>query len=226
MERDAVTEERPRRGPPRLAMMRNAFERRQKPAPDLVSVLDRIRARIEDDSTPETLTVGEVVDAIGRRAYGPLLLIIGLFAISPATIIPGMTWLSSALILLIASQMAFGRKQPWLPPQLLRVTVPGSSLVGFMAKIRPRVLRMEEGGWLRTRWPALSSPPLVNVVALAIVAAALVTFPLGLIPLAPLAPGIAIVAFGVGMTARDGVWLLLGLAGFALALWLALPLIF
>lgn len=222
-----MTEDRPLpRGPRRLAMMAGAFERRPKLAPDLVSVLDRIRARIEQDETPDKLTVGEIVAAIGRRAYGPLLLIIGLFAVSPATILPGMTWLSAALILLISAQMALGLKQPWLPARLLRVGIPRDPLLGFLAKARPRVVKLEQGGWLRTRWPLLSAPPLVNLVALAIVAAALVTFPLGLIPLAPLAPGIAIVIFGVGMAARDGVWLLLGLIAFTVALWLAAPLIF
>lgn len=189
-------------------------------------MLDRIKTRIEGDPTPEALTVGEVVAAIGRRAYGPLLLVIGLFAISPATIVPGMTWLSAAIILLIAGQMALGLKQPWLPQALTKLTVPRDPLLNFLGKVRPRVVRMEEGGVLRTRWPLLSNPPLVNVVALSIVAAALVTFPLGLIPFAPLAPGIAVVVFGVGMTARDGVWLLAGLAAFAATLWLAYPLIF
>ena len=35
-------------------------------------------------------------------------------------------------------------------------------------------------------------------------------FPLGLVPFAPLAPGVAIVIFGLGMTAKDGLFLLLG----------------
>jgi hypothetical protein len=53
--------------------------------------------------------------------------------------------------------------------------------------------------------------------------AALVTFPLGLIPLAPLLPGIAVVFFGLGMAARDGLWLLLGILAVGGAFWLARP---
>jgi hypothetical protein len=71
----------------------------------------------------------------------------------------------------------------------------------------------------------LSQPPFVNLVAVMCIVAALVTFPLGLIPLAPLAPGLAVVFFGLGMVARDGLWLGLGTAAMAGALWLVKPLI-
>jgi hypothetical protein len=83
-----------------------------------------------------------------------------------------------------------------------------------------------DGVWLRPRWTALTQPPFVNLIALLVIAAALVTIPLGLIPFAPLAPGLAIVLFGLGMTARDGLWLALGAVVFGGALWLAIPLIF
>ena len=188
-------------------------------------MLDRLTDRINADPTPEALTVGEIVDAVGRRSYGPLLLIIGLFAISPITAIPGLTWLSSLLILLIAAQMAVGMPRPWLPGALLKVKLPRQSFLDFIEKVRPRAEKLERGGWLKTRLAWLSEPPLVNVVALAIIAAALITIPLALMPLAPLAPGLAIVLFGLGMTARDGLWLLIGMGFFAAALWLAAPLI-
>lgn len=71
----------------------------------------------------------------------------------------------------------------------------------------------------------MTVPFFVNIVALCVCAAALITFPLSLIPFAPFAPGIAIVLFGMGMTARDGVWLSVGIALTAAALWLAVPII-
>jgi hypothetical protein len=65
----------------------------------------------------------------------------------------------------------------------------------------------------------------VTLVALCVAAAALITFPLSLIPFAPLAPGLAVVLFGLGMTARDGLWLSLGMALTGGAIGLSLPLI-
>ena len=72
----------------------------------------------------------------------------------------------------------------------------------------------------------MSVPLFVNLVALCVCAAALITFPLSLIPFAPMAPGIAIVLFGLGMTARDGLWLSAGILLTVGAFWFAVPFIF
>jgi hypothetical protein len=56
-------------------------------------------------------------------------------------------------------------------------------------------------------------------------AAALITLPLSFVPLAPLAPGIAVVLFGLGMTARDGLWLAIGVVLTAAAFLLAAPMV-
>ena len=58
---------------------------------NLEDVLDEIASKCDDDDTPDSLTLDELLDSVGRRSYGPLLLVIGLFAISPATILPGIT---------------------------------------------------------------------------------------------------------------------------------------
>jgi hypothetical protein len=79
---------------------------------------------------------------------------------------------------------------------------------------------------LKARLQFLSKPPFANLVALMVLAAALITFPLGLVPLLPLIPGIAIVAFGLGVTARDGVWLLLGTLIVGGAFWLLFTRVF
>jgi hypothetical protein len=55
----------------------------------------------------------------------------------------------------------------------------------------------------------LTRPPFVMGVAVVCIIASLVTFPLGLVPLGPVLPGISIVLMGIGLTARDGVFLLL-----------------
>lgn len=67
----------------------------------------------------------------------------------------------------------------------------------------------------------LSEPPFANLAGLACALAALATFPLGLIPVAPLAPGIAISFIGLGLFARDGLLLLAGGGVLGGALWLA-----
>jgi hypothetical protein len=191
---------------------------------DLSGVLDEIASKVDHDDSADSLTLEEVFDSVGRRSYGPLLLVIGLFAISPATVVPGMTWLAALITLLVAGQMALGMKRPWLPRKALGATLPRAAMSKGLSAARPWAQKVD--GVLKPRLTFLAKPPFVNVVALFCIAAALITFPLGLIPFAPLAPGLAVVFFGLGMTAHDGLWLSLGMAVLGGALWLALPMLF
>lgn len=188
---------------------------------NLNEVLDEIDEAAGSQAAAQPLTLGDLLDSVGRRSYGPLLLLIGLFAVSPATAIPGMTWLTAALTLVVAGQMAIGLPTIWLPKAALNVRIGRRAVRDGVEKSRPAARWIDH--LLRKRLTFLSNPPFVNIVALMCVAAALITFPLGLIPLLPLIPGIAIVSFGLGMTARDGVWLLLGMIVVGGAFWLAIP---
>lgn len=190
---------------------------------NLEDVLDEIAAKCDGDSTPDSLTLEEILDSVGRRSYGPLLLVIGLFAISPATIVPGMTWLAAALTLLVAGQMALGFPRIWLPNKALQAQLPRNAVRSGIEKGRGAARAVD--ALLKPRLRFLSKPPFVNLFALMVIAAALITFPLGLIPFAPLAPGLAVVFFGLGMVARDGLWLALGTLAMGGAFWLAIPLI-
>lgn len=191
----------------------------------LGEVFDELALNVNRESALEGVRLGVLMNAVGRRSYGPLFLVVGLFAISPATVLPGMTSVAATVILLIALQMALGFKRPWLPKSVLDIRLPRRTFFHFIDRARPVIDRMD-GGWLRPRWTFLTVPLFVNLVALCIAVAALITFPLSLIPFAPLAPGIAIVLFGLGMIARDGLWLSVGIAATAGVLWVALPLIF
>ena len=57
----------------------------------------------------ETVSVGDLLNAVGRRAYGPVLLLLGFISISPLTIIPGASVLMALITLIFAIQMVIGR---------------------------------------------------------------------------------------------------------------------
>lgn len=203
-----------------FASMTSPPERNAAHPDGLADVLDELSYNINRESDLG-IRLGVLLSAVGRRSYGPLLLLTGLIAISPLTVLPFTTSIVAAITLLIAAQMAIGLKRPWLPKQVLDIRVPRKAFFAFLDNARPRVERLE-GVILRQRWSFMTVPLFVNLVALCVCAAALITFPLSLIPFAPLAPGIAIVLFGLGMTARDGVWLAVGIALTAAAVWLVL----
>lgn len=165
------------------------------------------------------VTVQHVLLAAGRRTFGPLLLLVAVFAISPATIMPGMTWLAASLTLLLSLQLMFGARRPWLPPSLLRVRVSRDAIRAGVESMRRWARRLD--AVLQPRLVFLCEPPFANVAGLACALAALATFPLGLIPIAPLAPGVAVAIIGLGLVARDGLLLLAGGVVLGGALWLA-----
>jgi len=201
-----------------------ANERTAAEPDGLTDVFDELDNSVNRDSDQKSVRLGVLLSAVGRRSYGPLLLIVGLFSISPATIVPGMTTVAAVITLLIAVQMFVGMKRPWLPRAMLNLKLPRRPFLAFLDKARPSVERID--GWLlKERFSFMSAPPFVSLIALCVAAAAVATFPLSFFPFAPLAPGIAVVLFGLGMTARDGLWLTLGMALTAGAFWLAWPLI-
>lgn len=184
------------------------------PIENLTGLLDHLCKLVDcapGAETPEKkVSARAIFEAIGRRAYGPLLLLLGLFSISPLTAVPGMTWATAALTLVIALQLAFGMQRPWLPGGLLKAEVSAQAVVKAVDVLRPWARRIDVV--LRPRFAFLTKLPFVIFIGLLCALAALITFPLGFIPLAPLAPGLAIVLFGLGLVARDGVLLTIGAA--------------
>jgi hypothetical protein len=185
---------------------------------NLSSLLDALSARIGVEDRPRAdgeqgVRVGEVLAVVGRRAYGPLLLVIGLLSVSPVSLIPGATWAFASATLLVAGQMAIGLRRPWLPKRVVDMRIPGKLMRKSVETARPWARFVDR--FLQPRLAFLTQTPFANAVALLCAIAAIVTFPLGFIPIAPLAPSVAIVLFGLGITARDG--LTLGLATFMVA---------
>ncbi|MEL7040388.1 MAG: exopolysaccharide biosynthesis protein [Pseudomonadota bacterium] len=175
----------------------------------------------------ETVTISDLLDAVGRRAYGPVLLLLGFIAISPLTLIPGANSLVAIITLIFAIQMALGRPYPWLPRKALAFSFPRKHMVDGVALADKYVVQVDR--FLKPRLTFLTRSPFVQIVALACVGAALVTLPLSFVPLGPVIPSFAVLLFGLAITARDGVVLVLAVAslvgaGYVLTrVWTALP---
>jgi hypothetical protein len=198
----------------------------RKPVENIDSLLDNICGQVDCGLNPlarDEVTVRELLSTIGRRSYGPLLLLIGLVAISPITAVPGLTWLTAALTLLIALQMFIGRRTPWLPKRALDAKLSRDLVVRAVSAARPWARRIDK--LLKPRLTFLALQPFVNLIALVCIGAALITIPLGFIPFAPFVPSLAIVVFGLGMTARDGLLLLLGMIGVIATSYFAWPIV-
>ncbi|MEL6258571.1 MAG: exopolysaccharide biosynthesis protein, partial [Pseudomonadota bacterium] len=89
-----------------------------------------------DDTDPEseTVSVEDLLRAVGRRSYGPIILLLGLISISPLTIVPGGNWLVALVTLVIAGQILIGRSFPWVPRRALNFSFDRKYLVMTVEK--------------------------------------------------------------------------------------------
>lgn len=167
-----------------------------------VNNLSSLLSSLMEETSGDVVTARDMLNAVGRRSYGPILLLLGFIAISPLTIIPGATWLVALLILLISVQIVIGMRYPWVPRRLLDFEFRREDLLKGVEMSEGYVRRID--AVLRPRLTFLTDPPFAQLIALVCIGAALISFPLGFIPFAPLLPGIAVLLFGLGLTARDG----------------------
>ncbi|HRX82125.1 MAG TPA: exopolysaccharide biosynthesis protein, partial [Pirellulaceae bacterium] len=93
-------------------------------AHELTDVMDQL----VDNTEGETITLDELFQSLDSRSYGPLLLVVGLIAISPIGGIPGMSLVTGSLIMILCLQMMMGRSHPWLPERLMSIEFPRERL--------------------------------------------------------------------------------------------------
>ena len=177
--------------------------RASQPEQDFTALLNSLVSETSGDE----VTLGQLMRIMERRSFGAVILLLGLIAISPLTVVPGATWTVAAATLLFSIQLLFGMRNPWLPKALLDLKMPRDQLQKLARASRKAAHTADK--LTSPRLGFLTRPPFVIGVALFCTVAALITFPLGLIPLAPVLPGVAIVLMGIGLTARDGVFLVL-----------------
>jgi hypothetical protein len=156
------------------------------------------------------VSVGEIVETIGKRSFGPLLLICGLLGMTPLAGIPTMPSLIALITVLIAGQLAAGRETIWIPKLIAKLSVKAPKVrkaadaARKPARIADRIAR--------PRLPWLTTPAADRLVALACVLVALAVPPLELLPFVAFFPSLAIFAFGVGLVTRDGLIVLIALS--------------
>ena len=177
-----------------------------------VNNLESLMTNLCESTQGEMVTIRDLLDAVGRRSYGPILLLLGFISVSPLTLIPGATWLVALVTLLISLQIVVGKKFPWVPRRFLDFQFKRKHLVDGVSAGRKYAQMIDQ--YLKPRLTILTAPLFAQLIALICVAASLITIPLGLFPFGPVLPGLTILLFGLGLTARDGVFLLL--AGAAL----------
>jgi len=114
------------------------------------------------------------------------------------------------IVIVFALQLLFRRKSPWMPEILRKVKIPAERFEKVQVKVRPFLAKVDKIINPRFRWATTGTMQvLVSVVAIVL---SLTFFPLGMIPFGVVAPAVIILILGLGITARDGILILIGLS--------------
>jgi hypothetical protein len=185
---------------------------------DLIGRLDQAA-----DENGAKVSVGEIIETVGHRSFGPLLVLGGLLGMSPLGVIPTAPTIIAVLVLLVALQLVMGRETIWIPAFLRKLAVSSERLhkAAHTARKPARIVDKV----VRPRLAFLTTGAAERLAALACALAAIAMPPLELVPFGGIVPATAITAFGVALIARDGMIMLLallitagaaGLVGYAL----------
>lgn len=168
-------------------------------------LLERLAAAAPD----ERVSLGQIVDVLGERAFGLVLLILALPCAIP--FLYGVPQVFSLPMVFVATQILIGRQTLWLPDPMRARTIRRDDLRALAARGGPWLRRLEL--LARPRLSALSSRVAEKLFGLAMVIASLsILTPL---PLTNTVPAIGVAVLSIGMIEKDG---LLMLAGTAIAL--------
>ena len=174
----------------------------------VTDILDRLRDMANDR---DRVKLGEVIEALGNRSYGPLLLVPALIEISPVGGIPGLPTFLAAVIILFAVQIVIGRRHVWLPGFIARRGIKSEKVLRAVDKMSGLGERLDRWFHGRLRW--ITGGLWIRLAACFVIALALAVPPLELVPFASTAPMAAIAAFGLAMLVRDGLLMLIAFAG-------------
>jgi len=185
-------------GPP-LAVRRGRISR------DLLDVAGMMRR--------ERVTLGEVLDELGREGLGLAVLVLALPSLIP---IPGpFGFTFGTLIAFVALQVMAGRETLWLPGFIRRIALPSAAIRRVIARALPWIAWAER--WLDERRMAYLTgyrARILLALPLFLLAVALM-LP---IPFGNVARVLALVVFAFGFMARDGAAILVALVLSAAAL--------
>ena len=177
---------------------------------DLETLLERIEQAVEGDR----VSLREIFEMVGRRSFGPLLLLAGLVTVSPGVgDVPGVPTIFGIFVVLISGQLLLHRKHFWLPDWLLRRSVSKETLckaLGWMRRPARAVDRV-----LRPRLVAVTRAAGHRAIAAVCLTIGLAMPAMEIVPFSANAAGAALTGFGLALIAHDG---LVAIVAFAASL--------
>lgn len=175
---------------------------------NLSELLEKIRSCAEGEPK---VSVDDIMDAVGRRSFGPLLLMAGVFVSAPGLAdIPGVPTVIGLFVLTISIQLIFGNDHFWLPRWLLDRKIKSTTILKMTGSKWIRKPAAFVDRLLKERLSFLTGKAAMIAIA-AVTAGTMLVMPLTeIVPLSANVVGAAAVAFGLSLIAKDGLMALFG----------------
>jgi hypothetical protein len=160
--------------------------------------------RTINEGEAERISIGDLIDQLGDRAFGILLLISALPNCVPMP--PGTSTITAVPLLLFSIQIVIGSRRPWLPAFLRRKDFSRADMQRMILRVEP---------WLK-KFERLCKPRLTFLVeGLAERLAGIVVLWLSLVLVLPIflgnfPPGFAIAFIALALMENDGLLVLAG----------------
>jgi len=191
------------------------LEKTIEPATDpLERTSDSVR-RLTEQKRGQPVTVGEILDTLQDSGFGVLMI---LFAL-PNAVIPGISFILGAPVVLLGLQIASGRKKVWLPEVMRRQVISPAVFEAVADRVQRFLVWIEKRA--RPRWGVVVSDGGERLLGLYIsIVAAFLMLPM---PFGNILPAFGIAFMSVGIIEKDGKAASLGAAiGFLGVLYLVL----
>lgn len=161
----------------------------------------------------EKVSVRGIIDALDARSFGLAVLLFSLPSVVPMP--PGVPTVVGIILLIVAVQMVIGRHELWLPRILADREFDRSALVKAFESLAPKLAILEKV--MKPRLLFMTGHVGSIFIGVIVLIMALVL----ILPLPPggnFPPALACAVLGLGLTQRDGLTVLIGLAVSVIAL--------
>jgi hypothetical protein len=153
-------------------------------------------AQIVEEPGSDRLSFSELAAQLHARAWGGLLVIFAAINVIPLP--PGASIFFAIPLIIVTTQMAFGRASPWFPARINRRGVRKEELSRLIAKMQWLEGRVER--MFKPRLATLTGPTATRLIGIVCFILALMT----MLPIVHVAPAAVIVLFGLALIYRDG----------------------
>ncbi len=197
---------------------------KQKENPESLSGILQQLVNASEQSEGKQTSVGQIVEAFGSRAHGPLLLIPALLALIPITGgIPGISITTATIIILVSLNMLFSHGTVWMPKFIRERSVSHHKLEGLVNKNMFWIKWFDK--LFQPRLQFMTEKPFSYVIALICIGLSLAMYPLVFIPMGAAPPSFVIMLLALALMAKDGIITIVGMILTGVTAWLTYYLI-